>query len=171
MTVACSSSEGRTASGPAPGTTTTSTTASSPPKSQDVPKREINKAVTVKESDGDTAVVTLVSMWESKGRPDDIAPPESGNYVIVDMSFEGKTGEFFASPVRLRLKKPDGSMIETGDGNGIHAVDVDENLDGGDLTPGKVSRGGVGFDSVLAPGSKIVLLDAFDKSIGEWPLS
>lgn len=149
----------------------TSTSASSTAKQQpDSPKREINKAVTVKESDGDTAIVTLLSMRESKGRPDDIAPPESGNYVIADMSFEGKTGEFFASPVRLRLKKPDGSMLETGDGNGIHAIDTGESLDGGDLTPGKVSRGGVGFDTVLAPGSTIVLLDAFDKPIGEWPL-
>jgi hypothetical protein len=170
FTVACSSSADTGAANSTPAPVTASTTSSKAAPPADGPKREINKPMTVKDADGDSAVVTLVSMRESKGRPDDLSPPESGNYVIIELSFEGKTGEFFASGQRVRLKKPDGTLVETGDGNGIHAVDSKENIDSDDVTAGKVVKGSIGFDTVLAPGTKVIVVDSSDKALAEWPL-
>lgn len=171
LTVGCSSSAdpGTANSTPATGTATTTTSSKAKPPA-DGPKREINKPMTAKDSGGDSAVVTLVSMRESKGKPDDLSPPDSGNYVIIEMSFEGKIGEFFASGQNVRLKKPDGTMVETGDGNGIHALETGESIKSDDVTPGKVVKGSIGFDTVLAPGTTVALLDSSDKVIAEWPL-
>jgi hypothetical protein len=169
LTVACSSAAdpAPTNSTPTPVTTSTSSKAQAQPAA---PKREINKPITVKDRDGDSAVVTLVSMRESKGKPDDLSPPESGNYVIIELSFEGKTGEFFASGQRVRLQKPDGTLVETGDGNGIHAIETGESIDSDDVTAGKVVKGSIGFDTVLAPGTKVLVVDSSDKALAEWPL-
>jgi hypothetical protein len=173
-TVACSSSTGQTAAGsttPASESAATpkSTKATAKTQAADSSKREINQTTAVKNRDS-SADVTLVSMRESKGKPDDLAPPDSGNYVIIEVAFQGKTGEFFASRMNVKLKKPDGSLVETGDGNGIHATETDATLGSEDLTPGKVLKGEIGYDTVFVPGTKVIVLDSLDKVLAEWPL-
>ncbi|WP_143446104.1 DUF4352 domain-containing protein [Kibdelosporangium aridum] len=137
-----------------------------------LPKREINKTATIKDLDS-SAVATLVSVTETNGGGslDKTAAPESGNFVIIDMKFEGKTGTYRLIPRNVHLKKPDGTTIDSGDGNGSWGVDLDaEELQSTDLSPGKTATGKVSFDSKLEPGTKIVVLDYKDKALAEWSL-
>lgn len=133
------------------------------------PKREINKSLTHKQPGG-SAVVTLVTVSESKGGLEKIGAPESGNFVIVDLKYEGKTGEYSVNPLYIKLKKPDGTVIDQNAGNGSYGTPLEETLDSGDLQPGKTMTGKIAFDAALQPGTKIVITDLSDKITGEWPL-
>ncbi|CAM4200246.1 hypothetical protein KIPE111705_44775 [Kibdelosporangium persicum] len=134
------------------------------------PRKDVNKSVTVKQRDA-SALVTLVSITESKGPLKDTVAPENGGIVIADMKFEGKTGEYSVNMLRLKLKTPDGQSIDPHDGNGSHGVAVDEEeLPTVDLGPGKTAAGKVAFDAKLQPGTKLVIEDYSDKVVGEWPL-
>lgn len=134
------------------------------------PKRDIGKSLTVKQRDA-SALVTLVSLTESKGSLKDSVAPKSGTIVIADMKFEGRTGSYSVNQLRLKLVKPDGQAVGSHDGNGSHGVAIDaEELQPTDVGPGKTATGKVAFDAPLQPGTKLVIEDYSDKVIGEWPL-
>jgi hypothetical protein len=132
-------------------------------------KQEINKSLTHKQPNG-SALVTLVSVSESKGGLDKIGAPQSGTFVIVDLKYEGKTGQYAVNPLYVKLKKPDGKIIDQNEGNGSYGIPREESLGSGDLQPGKTVTGKIAFDAALQPGTKIVITDLSDKVTGEWPL-
>jgi Domain of unknown function (DUF4352) len=131
--------------------------------------RAINKSLTDKQYDS-SALVTLVSVRESKGGTEKITAPESGNLVIVEVKFEGKTGEYSVSSSYVQLQKPDGKIIDESEGNGTYGLTTPEELASTDLAPGKTATGKVAFDTPLAPGTKIVITDGLDKVTSEFPL-
>jgi hypothetical protein len=133
------------------------------------PKREINKSLTHKQPGG-SALVTLVSVSESKGGLDKTGAPQSGAFVVADLKYEGKTGQYAVNPLYVRLKKPDGDVIDQNKGNGLYGTPREEALGAGDLLPGKTMTGKIAFDAALQPGTKIVITDLSDKVTGEWPL-
>jgi hypothetical protein len=100
------------------------------------PKREINKSLIHKQPNG-SAAVTLLSVSESEGGLEKLGAPQSGTFVIVDVKYEGKTGEYAVNPLYIRLKKPDGAVIDMNAGNGLYRVPREDGLATGDLRPGK----------------------------------
>ena len=149
---------------PLPGSTETA-----PHTGDGTPQRAINKSATATQSRG-SADVTLVSIADSTGSTDDILAPESGNFVIVEMAFTGKSGEFHVSSLYVQLIKPNGEAMDEMDRNSSDAVPSQDEIDSVDLAPGQTVTGKVGFDAVLEPGSKIVLVDTLHKVSAEWTL-
>jgi hypothetical protein len=166
LTLGCTSS----ADQPSSGRSGDSSTAASPSQAESAPaKQEINKTITVKQSDG-SADVTLVSLTQSKGSKDALLPPESGNYVVVELKVAGKTGSYHFNSLYVQLKKPDGKLIDELEGNGNYAVPTSESIDPADIAPGVTASGKIGFDLVLEPGSKLVITDQLENPTAEWPL-
>lgn len=132
-------------------------------------KRDINQSQTVKNYD-DSAVATLVSVSESTGPLDDVSKPESGHLVIAEVKFEGKTGDYGVSADDIKLKKPDGTMIDENEGNGSYGVPDAEQFHFTDLAAGKTVTGKVGFDTPLEPGSHIVITGTSDEVLADFPL-
>lgn len=131
--------------------------------------KKIGKSVTVTDDDY-SAVVTLDSITTvAKGGPPLDTKPESGTFVILDVSFEGKSGSYPVNPLYFHLVKPDGTDVDQTDGSAIFAS-PEPDLGSSDLQAGQKVSGKVALDAKLDAGSKIVLLDPLDKVIGEWPL-
>lgn len=70
----------------------------------------------------------------------------------------------------MKLKKPDGTIIDESEGNGTYGVGKPEELSSGDLAAGKTVTGKVAFDAPLAPGSHIVVTDTLDNVTADFPL-
>jgi hypothetical protein len=134
------------------------------------PKRELNKSITHKQRDA-SAAVTLVSVTESKGGLEKKSQPESGTFVVVELKFDGKSGEYSVNPLYVKLKKPDGSLVDMNQGNGDYGAPIQEILDSDDLAVGKTMTGKMAFDIAPQPGMKLVLTDTSDKVTGELPMS
>ncbi|WP_027947338.1 DUF4352 domain-containing protein [Amycolatopsis taiwanensis] len=132
-------------------------------------KREINQTKTSKQSDA-SADVTLVSVSESTGSLDEVTKPESGHLVIAELTFKGNSGEYHVSSLYVKLKKPDGTMIDETDGNGSYGVAKAEELPLDDLAAGKTVTGKVAFDAPLEPGSHIVITDTSDNVTADFSL-
>lgn len=132
-------------------------------------KREINQTKPAKQRSA-SADVTLVSVTESTGSLDDVIKPKSGHLVIAELTFKGTSGDFHLNSRYVKLKKPDGTMIDEGEGNGSYGVgDVDE-FPTDDLATGKSVTGKVAFDAPLEPGSHIVITDTLDAVTADFPL-
>ena len=132
-------------------------------------QKKIGKSVTVTDDDY-SAVVTLESITTvTKGYPPIDQKPESGTFVILEVSFEGKTGNYPVNPLYFHLVKPDGTDIDQTDGHAIFAS-PEKDLESSDLPAGQKISGRVALDAKLEAGAKIVLLDPLDAVIGEWPL-
>nr|WP_042180148.1 hypothetical protein [Kibdelosporangium sp. MJ126-NF4]CEL14225.1 hypothetical protein [Kibdelosporangium sp. MJ126-NF4]CTQ88593.1 hypothetical protein [Kibdelosporangium sp. MJ126-NF4] len=133
------------------------------------PRKAINKSFTHKLID-DSAVVTLLSVAESKGGVERLSVPTSGSFVVLEFRFDGKTGSYLPNENYLKLKKPNGTMVEPGAGNGRYGVPTAETFGSDEITPGKAVTGKIAFDVKLEPGTKIVLSDVSEKTVGEWAL-
>ncbi|ALG10747.1 DUF4352 domain-containing protein [Kibdelosporangium phytohabitans] len=79
-------------------------------------KKEIDKSLTHKVV-GDTASVTLVSVAESKGGVDPASVPQSGSFVVAELKYEAKAGNYYINSTYLKLQKSDGPHMSTQDGN------------------------------------------------------
>jgi hypothetical protein len=163
-TTACSGSQSGT---PVAGSTTTSTTTSSSADKKDA--KAAGKSLTLTdETMGYSAVVTLDSVTTAtKGGPPIDITPESGTFVILEITYEGKKGKYPINPMYWHLITPDGKDIDQIKGNAMLASPPDD-LEAGDVEAGKTVKGRVALDAKLDPGTKIVITDVLDKPIGEW---
>lgn len=175
-TVACTSrSTGTPLAAPLTTTSSTKAATTETPTTAETTKqsaaageeKKIGKAQTIKD-DGDSAVITLVSVRTSSQGEDGVKP-KSGNYVIFLLKFEGKSGEVSINSLYAQLKTPDGKMIDSTAGNGFMNT-VEPDLPLKDLGPGETVEGTVVLDTPLVPGSKLLWLDPLDKPLAEWAL-
>jgi hypothetical protein len=173
-TVACTSrSAGSPVAAPLKITDPTTTTAASTatettkPSTAAAEEKKIGKAQTIKD-DGDSAVITLVSVRTST-KGEDGVKPKSGTYVIFLLKFEGKSGTVSINSLYAQLKTPDGKMVDATAGNGFMNT-VEPDLPLKDLGPGQTVEGTVVLDTPLVPGSKLLWLDPLDKPLAEWAL-
>jgi hypothetical protein len=131
--------------------------------------KKIGKSVTVTDDDY-SAVVTLDSITTvTKGYPPLDTKPKSGTFVILEVSFEGRSGSYPVNPLYFHLMTADGKDIDQGEGSAIFAS-PENDLGSSELAAGQKVSGRVALDTKLDAGAKIVLLDPLDKVIGEWPL-
>ncbi|TWP47025.1 DUF4352 domain-containing protein [Lentzea tibetensis] len=119
---------------------------------------------------GYSAEVTLNSVTTAtKGGPPIDIKPESGTFVILEITYVGKKGKYPVNPMYWHLITPDGKDIDQIKGNAMLASPADD-LEAGDVEAGKTLKGRVALDAKLDPGTKIVVTDVLDKPIGEWVL-
>ncbi|GLZ29158.1 hypothetical protein Lesp02_13480 [Lentzea sp. NBRC 105346] len=167
-TTACSE-KGKPVAGSTPTSTTTSS--SSTKKAEPAGDKKMGKTLTITdETMGYSAAITLESVTTAtKGGPPIDIKPESGTFVILELTFEGKKGKFPVNPLYFHLITPDGKDIDQMKGNGMLASPPDD-LEAADLLEGKTVKGRVALDAKLDPGTKIVITDVLDKPAGEWVL-
>lgn len=171
-TTACSGSE---SGSPVAGSTPTSTSSSAAKKDAKADdggdKKAAGKSITLAdETMGYSAEVTLNSVTTAtKGEPPIDIKPESGTFVILEVTYVGKKGKYPVNPMYWHLITPDGKDIDQIKGNAMLASPADD-LEAGDVEVGKTLKGRVALDAKLDPGTKIVVTDVLDKPIGEWVL-
>ncbi|ALG10746.1 hypothetical protein [Kibdelosporangium phytohabitans] len=131
-------------------------------------RTEYNQTLTHTKHKG-TAAVTLVAVSTSKGGITPRSAPRSGSYVIAELKYEGKAGEFFVSASNVRLRQPDGTVVRQSAGNSLGAVGVKQRVPSQAVRPGETVGGKIAFDVVPRPGSTLVLDEITDPTLG-WPL-
>lgn len=167
-TTACSGSQGGT---PVAGSTPTTSASTSASAAEKKDAKDAGKAVTLTdETMGYSAEVTLNSVTTAtKGGPPIDIKPESGTFVILEITYVGKKGKYPVNPMYWHLITPDGKDIDQIKGNAMLASPEDD-LEATDVAAGQTLKGRVALDAKLEPGTKIRVTDVLDKPIGEWVL-
>nr|WP_157527337.1 hypothetical protein [Kibdelosporangium sp. MJ126-NF4]CEL14223.1 hypothetical protein [Kibdelosporangium sp. MJ126-NF4]CTQ88591.1 hypothetical protein [Kibdelosporangium sp. MJ126-NF4] len=134
------------------------------------PDRLVNKSLTLKQKNG-SALVTLVSVVESYVTDDYYASkPQSGNFVVVGLSFEHKTGEYSPSKVQFTLRTPNRETVT----NSRSPLPFDKQFRSttdSQLSAGRFLSGMIAFDTTYYPTLTLQAVDASGFIVGQWPLS
>jgi hypothetical protein len=131
--------------------------------------KKINKSERVAGLRGSATVTLLSVSVVTAGHPSLGVQPKSGAFTIIDLEYDGRTGQHPVGPQYVRIRSPLGQDVKWSDGNGV-AGTPEPRLESGELKPKDTIRGKIAFDGPVPEGSVVVLLNSFDEIIAAWPL-
>ena len=131
--------------------------------------KKINKLERVSGRRGSATVTLLSVSVVTAGHPSLSVQPESGAFTIIDLEYEGRTGQHPVGPQYVRIRSQQGQDVKWSDGNGVVGT-PEPKLESSELKPKETVRGKIAFDGQVPEGSVVVLLNSFDEIIAVWPL-
>ncbi|WP_433335762.1 hypothetical protein [Spirillospora sp. CA-294931] len=129
----------------------------------------VGKQFLIKPDADSKAIVSLDSYRVLGPGVNETFPPDSGAFTVFNVRLKALKGTVHYNPLYLKLKTPDGKLLDPNDGNANY-LDIEPDLPPMDLLPGKTISTSIALDAKARPGTRVIYTSSLNQVVALWRL-